>query len=629
MKRLIIIIFCLLFSNLFAQEIKEKEINTDVNEVTVFIEGAQITSQKTVELMEGITILKFVNLSPFIDTKSIQVKADGDITVLSVNHQQNYIDKLQKSEEIKSLESKIETIKNQLKLEETYLTILKEEEVFLKDNRIIGGKNNELSVTNLKEASEFYSIKLTSLKIKEIEKENKITELNNQKRDLENQFKTLTSKKEFPTGEILVKVEAKLKTNPKFEISYFVNNAGWFPSYDIRAKNINEPLEIIYKANLRQDTKIDWKNVKLKFSSSNPNTSGVAPKLKIYYLAYNIQPPVYNKLTNSLSGRVFDQENMPLTGATVMVKGTTIGTVTDENGNYSLTLPSNASEIEVSFIGYETQILSISNSVMNVFMVESKMDLEEVVVVGYGSDKKSNLTGAIAGAAPGIAIRGIQTTKSRNAESIAIPFEKTENQTAVEFEVKTPYSVKSDNKNYSVDMAVYQIPANFQYFCIPKIDKDAFLIANITNWEKYNLLEGEANLFFEDTYVGKTLLDVRYASDTMQISLGRDRNVNVIRENIKDFTTKQFIGSKKEETKAWKTSVRNNKSQAINMVVIDQVPVSKLEEIEVEVQSVSEAKYDTENGEIKWNFSLQPNEKKELELKYSVKYPKSKKLNIE
>src|SRR5690554_3651924 len=122
-------------------------------------------------------------------------------------------------------------------------------------------------------------------------------------------------------------------------------------------------------------------------------------------------------------------------------------------------------------------------------------------------------------------------------------------------------------------MEFYDLPAFYQYYCVPKIDKDAFLIANIVDWEKYNLLEGEANVFFEDTYVGKTLMDVRYASDTLEISLGRDKKVSVNREKIKDYTAKQFIGNKKEETRAWKTTVKNNKNQAINMIILDQVPV--------------------------------------------------------
>jgi uncharacterized protein (TIGR02231 family) len=178
-------------------------------------------------------------------------------------------------------------------------------------------------------------------------------------------------------------------------------------------------------------------------------------------------------------------------------------------------------------------------------------------------------------------------------------------------------------------MEVYNLPANYQYFSVPKIDKDAFLIANVVEWEKYNLLEGEANIFFEDTYVGKSLLDVRYASDTLKISLGRDKNVSVMREKAKEFTTKQFIGNKKEETRDWLTTVKNNKSQKINMLIIDQVPVSTIEEIEVEVQKTSGGILNTETGEIKWEFSLEPKEKKEFELKYATKYPKYQNLIVE
>lgn len=626
MKALNLILFCLIFGNIFGQEITEKEIKTEVNEVTVFIDKAQITRQKTVELSPGITILKFINLSPLIDSKSVQVKAGGDVTVLAVNHQQNFIDKLEKSEEVKKIEEKLDDLNSQIKLEETYLSILKDELTFLNDNRIIGGKNNELNISTLKEASEFYSTKLTVLKLKEIERNKTLENLRKQKNELQNQLNTLTSKKEFASGEILVKVQSKIKTNPSFELSYIVDNAGWYPTYDIRAKTINDPVEIIYKANLRQDTKVDWKNVKLSFSSSNPNSSGVAPELKTYYLDYYSLPPIYNKSINSVSGRILDQENNPLPGATVMVPETTIGAVTDINGNYSITLPNNAGYLSFSFIGFKTQNLPITSSVINVKMVEDVVALEEVVAVGYGVQEDAEISTALQGRVAGVSV---SKTKSREAESIAIPFEKTENQTSIDFEISTPYSVNSDNKNYSVDMVVYQVPAFFQYYSVPKIEKEAYLIANITDWEKYNLLEGEANIFFEGTFVGKSLLDVRFASDTLQLSLGKDKNVIVNREKEKDFETRQFIGSKKEESKSWKTTIKNNKSQEINMVVLDQAPVSKLEEIEVNIQNISNGKLNKESGEVKWEFTLKPMEKKEFDLKYSVKYPKSRNLTIE
>ncbi len=629
MRAINILLLSLISSNLFAQEIAEKEIETNVSGVTVFIEGAQVTRQKTIELAQGETVLKFNNLSPFIDAKSVQVKANGDVTVLSVNHQQNFLEELEKPDEVKTIESKIKDIDSKIELEKTHLSILNEQLTFLKDNRVIGGKNSELSVANLKETSEFYSAQLTDLMLKRIERNTTIEKLNEQKTNLENQLNTVSGKKEFPMGEILVKVEAKTKTSASMEISYLVENAGWYPTYDIRAKSINDPVEIIYKANVRQDTKIDWNNVNLKFSSSNPNTSGVAPELKTYFLDYNNFPPVYNTSINSVSGQVVDKDNQPLPGTTVMVPETTIGAVTDINGRYSITVPSNTDYLSFSFIGFETQTLPITSSVINVKMVENIMDLEEVMAVGYGVRGDTDFDDALHGKVAGVMVQGNSRMKSRESESIAVPFNQTENQTTVDFEIKTPYSVKSDNKSYSVDMAVYQVPAYYQYYSVPKINSDAFLIANITDWEKYNLLEGEANIFFEETYIGKSLIDVRFASDTLQVSLGKDKNVSVSRESLKDFTTRQFIGSKKEETKSWRTTLRNNKSQEINMIILDQVPISKLEEIEVDVQDLSNGNQNKETGEIKWDFVLKPSDNKELNLKYSVKYPKSRSLIIE
>ena len=178
-------------------------------------------------------------------------------------------------------------------------------------------------------------------------------------------------------------------------------------------------------------------------------------------------------------------------------------------------------------------------------------------------------------------------------------------------------------------MALYDVPADYEYFCIPKINNDAFLVAHITDWEKYNLLEGEASVFFEDTYIGKTLLDVRYAADTLSLSLGRDKQVSVKREKIKDYTEKQFIGSKKEETKAWKTTVKNNKMQPVNLVIIDQVPVSTVEEIGVEVKEKSGAALNAETGEVNWKTRLNPNQSRDFSLMYVVQYPKYRTVFVE
>ncbi|WP_456379169.1 mucoidy inhibitor MuiA family protein [Lutibacter sp.] len=621
MKKLLVLTLCLIFSNAYTQDFTEQKIKTEVSEVTVFLEGAQITRKKTIALKQGKTILKFVNLSPFIKAKSVQVKANGAITVLSVNHQHNFIEKLTKQQELVDLEAQLKVMDKKIVLERTYLTILKEELAFLKVNRNIGGKNQELSVLNLKNASNFYGTKLTQLKIKEIERNNTLENLNKKRNDISNQINTIAGTKKYANGEILVKVDAKNNSNASFEISYVVENAGWFPTYDIRAKNVNAPIQLIYKANVKQDTKISWNNVKLKLSSANPNISGVAPELKTYFLNYNTRPPIYNRTSNAVKGVVLDQNNKPLPGVTIQIKGTTIGTSTDFDGKYSITIPNNESSLTYSYLGYKSQTRSIYGEVMNVVLQEDAATLDEVVVVGYGRKKAKYEADVLASPVAGV--------KIRSASSLAIPTAQVQNQTTVDFEIKTPYSIKSDNKSYSVDIEAYNLPATYQYYCVPKIDKDAFLIAKISDWEKYNLLEGEANIFFEGTYIGKTILDVRSATDILQISLGRDKNVSVNREKVKNFTTKKFIGSKKEESRVWTINVKNNKSEKINMLLFDQIPVSTLEEIKIESPEISGAKHNIQTGEIKWEFTINPNENKIFKLKYIVKYPKNRNLIIE
>jgi len=619
MKIILRILPLILFVNLSAQDIKEVKVKTTVDEVTVFLEGAQIHREKSVALPKGKSILKFTNLSPFIDSKSMQVKAVGELMVLSVNRQLNYLEESDKSAELAQLEKEYDALDLKADMENAYLTVVQEELKFLQANKDIGGRNSGVSLNNLQQVSNFYGKKLTELKIKELERKKTLREISTKQREIENQMNTLTGKKDYPVGEILVKVDVKKAGNFKIELKYLVANAGWYPTYDIRAKNITDPVQLVYKANVKQDTKVDWKDVKLKFSSAEPNVSGVAPELRPYFLNYNTIPPRYKTNINSVQGTVTDGDGLPLPGANITVGNTTIQTTTDFDGKYSITIPKNANSLRFSYVGFVTQDLPITNAVMNVTMQEDASTLDEVVVMSYSSRGKKREDKALQGRVAGM----------NDDSSMPIPTAQVENQTTVDFEINTPYTVKSDNQNYTVDMETYQLPADYQYFSVPKIDRDAFLIANIVGWEKYNLLEGEANLFFEGTYVGKTLMDIRYASDTLQISLGRDKQVSVNREKVKDYTDKQFIGNKKEETRAYKISVKNNKSQKINMVILDQVPVSANDEIQVDVQSKSKAKLNEKTGEVKWEFELEPSKNREFDLKYSVKYPKNRRLIVE
>jgi len=459
MQKALIVFLCLLVNVLFAQKTAEKSVKSHISEVTVFLKGAQVTRKKTIDIKPGKMVLKFVNLSPYIDAKSIQVKTNNAVTVLSVNHNQDFLKKLKKSDELKNLEIKLTSVKDKIKLQNTYLDIIKEELNFLKANRNIGGKNQTLSVASLRDASNFYGTKLTALKLKSIERNKTITKLRKEQNDINNQIATITNKKEFPTGEILVKISAKKTLKSTFKISYMVKNASWYPTYDVRAKNINQPLELVYKANVRQDTKVDWNNVKLKFSSTSPDVSGVAPKLKPYYLNYNTLPPTYGSFNNTITGVVTDSDG-PLPGVNVQVKGSTIGTQTDFDGRYTITVPDNNSRLHFSFIGMKSQTVFANRPQINLEMKSDGNKLEEVVVTAQGIKRKRKALGysvsrALSGKASGVKIRGMSSIQNEN--KLADQIKQVRKQTTVEFEIKTPHTLKSSNKNYVVDMKGYKI----------------------------------------------------------------------------------------------------------------------------------------------------------------------------
>ena len=111
--------------------------------------------------------------------------------------------------------------------------------------------------------------------------------------------------------------------------------------------------------------------------------------------------------------------------------------------------------------------------------------------------------------------------------------------------------------------------------------------------------------------------------DTLQLWLGRDKNIVVSRNKLKDFRKKQFIGSNKTDSRSFEIVVKNTKKQTINMVLEDQFPLSKLKEITIEDTEAPEAEVNPETGKITWRFSLEPAKDKKVSLKYTIKSPKS------
>jgi len=202
-----------------------------------------------------------------------------------------------------------------------------------------------------------------------------------------------------------------------------------------------------------------------------------------------------------------------------------------------------------------------------------------------------------------------------------------ENTTSNVFEISLPYTIPSDGKEYVVAIQTYDVPAVYSYYSTPKLEKEVFLIATITNWEQTGLLPGEANLFNEGTYVGKSYFDTKITGDTLPISLGRDKNININRKKTKNYTEKNFTGNTKKTSLEYEIEIKNKKKGEIDLVIEDQYPLSKIEEVEVDLFNDGGATVNKETGKLRWNFKLKAAENKTLKFGYNVKYPKKIILN--
>jgi uncharacterized protein (TIGR02231 family) len=199
-----------------------------------------------------------------------------------------------------------------------------------------------------------------------------------------------------------------------------------------------------------------------------------------------------------------------------------------------------------------------------------------------------------------------------------------ENQLNISFDIDIPYDILSNGKEHSVALKEIKLPASYKYFAAPRVEKEAFLLAEINDYSKYNLLQGEANIIFEGMYVGKTMINPNQTSDTLSLSMGRDKGISIKRDKVVDKSGTKFLSSKKEQTFTYDITIRNNKKEAVDMKLQDQIPLSPDKEIEIELLENSNGKLVAETGILTWDLNLKPSETKKIRISYKVRYPKDK-----
>ena len=516
----------------------EKEIKAEIKHVTVFPDRAQIDQETSVSLLPGKSILKLSGLSPYIDVQSIQVKGYGEFTILSVNHQNNYLQNLEDSPEVKSIRSQIEALQIKVEDENAAKSILKEKEAFLVANRAILVKETTFTLEQFKNVMDLYTNNMDQIAMTTLKKERLIKDYEKQITALQQQIANKLGKQQLPSGEILVSVTSEKQVSGKLTFSYVVANAGWYPSYDIRVDDIKNPVAIFYKANVFQNSGVEWKDVKLSFSNATPWVAGDIPVLNPWFVDY------YNP-------------------APIIIRGIASGVKRSE---------------------------------------------APVMMEMAANDKKM---------------------EEKAMEAAPISVQKQIGETTITFDVVVPYTVPSDGKVQTIEIQRITAPADYKYITLPKLSPLAYLTANITDWAKLSLQTGEATLYFENSFVGKSTLNVNQLTDTLTLSLGTDNSILVKREKRKDFTSKKVIGTNRTETYSYLLTIRNNKTNQVKITLNDQIPVSSNSGISVDPIELSGGRHNELTGEIKWDLEIKPQETKQIVFTYSVKYPKDKTVVLE
>jgi uncharacterized protein (TIGR02231 family) len=313
-------------------------------------------------------------------------------------------------------------------------------------------------------------------------------------------------------------------------------------------------------------------------------------------------------------------ENLP--GVNIQIVGTSLGVTTDGNGFYRISIPADRinfrNELSFNYIGYKSQTKNANISPIDIRMEPDNQALSEVVVMGYGVSKKKELTGSVTqmlqGRVAGVNVSGAQTTRTL--------VEEKEKPASLEFTLNEVLTLASDGKEKTLDMKELEIPVEYHYKSTPKIDQAAFLTAQIVDWEQFNFIDGEANLYFEGTFLGKSVLDLSN-KDTLNISLGRDQSIKIERKQSKIYSKKQALGSNIQSQFVYDISLRNTKNQDLRIIVEDQFPVTANKDVDISDKEALESKFDKDSGIIRWDLNLKKASEKILKLSYTVKYPKN------
>ena len=291
-----------------------KTIKPKPSRVIVYLTGAELTYQESIGLQTGTNELIIEGVSPNVDENSISAFVKGALVIDTkkgmrypdapkiINFEKKYTDAINRIND--SLQDLVYVLKDC----NNKRGALQRERTLLLNNRLMRGEFAKDSLGLLKSTLDLLRSRLNNIDEEELiveKKEDKMKQLNSVLEDRKQYFINLQSNTSDglqldhynPIYQIIVTVESIAATTGALTLKYYVSTAGWMPRYDILATSNKESIQLVHRAQVYQSTGVDWKDVHLVLSTSNPNMGNTKPLLNPWNLYFGY-PNTYSEDVN-------------------------------------------------------------------------------------------------------------------------------------------------------------------------------------------------------------------------------------------------------------------------------------------------------------------------------------------